>query len=339
MSGNGVSGDGRGAGMRVSVLITNYNYGAFLDACLASVAAQTLPAHEVIVVDDGSTDDSRDRLRRVGHHVKVILQEQRGQAGAIDTAVAASDGDILCLLDSDDILMPTKLQRVAELFRQRPEVEWVRHCLELVDNRMVPLGARVPPVIRNGPILPHRGLMAERVVTAATSGIVLRRSLAMRVFPLAPTSGEAFRLARDADALLLGRIARANARGFTMNEVLALYRRHEQQLYPSSDNITKLIERQIEIARAVAAEFGEPYTSGMLPSPCHKHAMILESLRGIGRFRSSRARSWIRGSRAIAASLWNRPAAAARQLAALTFAFVAPGTWLRRFHRGQGWST
>jgi len=334
---NGVS------ALRVSVLITNHNYGRFLEDCLASVAAQTLPAHQVIVVDDGSTDDSRRRLADAQSMpgLQVILQEQRGQVGAIDTAISAADGDLLCLLDADDAFTPDKLARVTAIFDAYPEVQWLRHPLALVDQDMRLLGPRVPPIVRSGVVVPSPELIAERVVTAATSGLVLRRSLAQQLIPLSPThaGAAAFRLTRDADALVLGRIARLGAPGFTANEPLALYRRHEEQMYPDSRHVTVLLQRQIEVAQAVATDLGTPYHDGMLPSPCHKHAMILATLEGARRFAPARTREWLGGARSIAGSLLGRPVAAARQMAALTFAYVAPGTWLRRFHRGQAWTS
>jgi len=335
--GNGAS------GLRVSVLITNHNYGRFLDDCLASLAAQTRAPDQIVVVDDGSTDDSRERLARLepDPRLKVILQEQRGQVGALDTAIAAADGDVLCLLDADDAFAPDKIERVVELFSRHPHIEWLRHPLALVDTELRLLGPRVPPIVRSGVVVPRPELIAERVITAATSGLVIRRSLAERIAPLSPTheGAAAFRLTRDADALVLGRIARLCAPGYTANMPLALYRRHEDQMYPDSRHVTVLLERQIEVAKAVAADLGTPYGNGLLPSPCHKHAMILATLNGAGRFALTRTREWLGGARSIVRSLTGRPVAAARQMAALTFAYVAPGAWLRRFHRGQAWTS
>ncbi len=338
-----MSGTNVASALRVSVLITNHNYGRFLDDCLASVAAQSVPAHQVIVVDDGSTDDSRARLARIRSvpALQVIAQEQRGQVGAIDTAIAAADGDVLCLLDADDAFTPDKLERIVALFAAHPAVQWLRHPLALVDAQLQPLGARVPPIVRSGMVLPRRELIAERVITAATSGLVLRRGLADRLVPLSPAhaGAAAFRLTRDADALVLGRIARLGAPGYTLNQALALYRRHEEQMYPDSRHVTVLLQRQIEVAQAVAAELGGPYGNGRVPSPCHKHRMILATLDGAPRFARSRTREWFGGMRAIAGSLLRRPLAAARQFAALSFAYAAPRAWLRRFHRGQAWTS
>lgn len=328
-----------GEGLSVSVLITNHNYGQFLASCLESVRAQTRQPMEVIIVDDGSTDESRAFLAQLDG-ARVILQEQEGQAGALDSAVAAARGDVLCFLDADDAFVPEKLEQVCAFLEAHPEIDWIRHRLELADRDLSRLGATTPPIMRSGTIAPHRGVFAERVVTAATSGIAVRRTLADRVFPLstARTSAGAFALARDADALMLGRIAAVGARGYTMTGVLALYRRHEQQMYPSGHDVRRLLQRQIDVADAVARELGAPWGEQMQPSPCHKHAMILATLSGASRWSRARVQAWMRGARAVAVALWDRPVAGARQLAALTFAFLTPGIWLRKFHRGQAWS-
>ncbi len=326
-------------GARVSVLVSNHNYGRFLEAGIASVRAQTLPAHEIIVVDDGSADDSRALLAGLGPDVRIILQEQLGQAGAMDTAVAASSGDILCFLDADDLFVPDKLERVARTFEQHPDVEWVRHRLAMVDNDLRALGPVVPAGMRAGRVPAHPGLFAERVVTAATSGIAIRRSLAERVFPLDRTdgNGNVFHLRRDADALLLGRAAAAGAVGYTMPDVLTLYRQHDGQVYTGTRDVRRALERQIEIADAIAAELG--VARGVGPSQSHKHALILATLDGASRWCARRTRAWVSGTRAVRMSLGDQPRAAARQLAALTFAYVAPTAWLRRFHRNQAWTS
>src|SRR5690606_31508146 len=201
---------------------------------------------------------------------------------ALDTAIAAADGDVLCLLDADDAFAPDKIERVVELFSRHPHIEWLRHPLALVDTELRLLGPRVPPIVRSGVVVPRPELIAERVITAATSGLVIRRSLAERIAPLSPTheGAAAFRLTRDADALVLGRIARLCAPGYTANMPLALYRRHEDQMYPDSRHVTVLLERQIEVAKAVAADLGTPYGNGLLPRAGAAAAPVLGACPG-----------------------------------------------------------
>jgi glycosyltransferase involved in cell wall biosynthesis len=95
---------------RVSVLITNYNYAHFLRAAIDSALQQTYPVAEVIVVDDGSSDDSRAVIvaaaaaTTAGRLIIPVLKENGGQGSAFNAGFARSSGDIVLLLDADDIL-------------------------------------------------------------------------------------------------------------------------------------------------------------------------------------------------------------------------------------------
>jgi glycosyltransferase involved in cell wall biosynthesis len=104
----------------VSVLIPCYNAERWLAATLDSVAAQTWPSLEVIVVDDGSTDGSREVLRRYEDKVTVIRQENRGQPAALNRALAAAHGDFIQYLDADDLLAPDKIALQMAQLLQRP---------------------------------------------------------------------------------------------------------------------------------------------------------------------------------------------------------------------------
>ena len=100
---------------RVSILVNNYNYGHFLGACLDSLAVQTRAPHEIIVVDDGSTDGSRALLEdRDG--LNVILQENAGQAAAMNTGFAAASGDLILFLDADDQLRPHAIEVITRMW-------------------------------------------------------------------------------------------------------------------------------------------------------------------------------------------------------------------------------
>src|SRR5579864_5011090 len=85
----------------ISVLINNHNYGRYLKAAIDSALDQTYPAVEIVVVDDGSTDNSRELIAAYGGRVIPVLQANGGQGSAFNAGVAASRGDILCFLDAD----------------------------------------------------------------------------------------------------------------------------------------------------------------------------------------------------------------------------------------------
>src|SRR5687767_10569881 len=101
----------------VSIIINNYNYGRYVAEAIDSALAQTYPWTQVIVVDDGSSDDSRLVIARYGDHVGTILKENGGQASACNAGFDVSQGEIICFLDADDTLFPAAVERAVPLFK------------------------------------------------------------------------------------------------------------------------------------------------------------------------------------------------------------------------------
>jgi glycosyltransferase involved in cell wall biosynthesis len=118
-------------GPLVSVVIPAYNAGAFIDASVGSALSQTAGDMEVIIVDDGSTDGTPDRLRSWNDpRLMVITQTHQGLASALNTGIASSRGAYVGFLDADDVWLPGKLVRHIQLLQERPDVDvtfsWVR---------------------------------------------------------------------------------------------------------------------------------------------------------------------------------------------------------------------
>lgn len=112
----------------VSILIPCYNAGPWLRQTLESALAQTWRAKEIIVVDDGSTDDSPHlALEYADRGVRLISQKNAGQSAAFNRAVAEARGDYLEFLDADDLLAPTKLEEQLARLRTLPS-GWVATC-------------------------------------------------------------------------------------------------------------------------------------------------------------------------------------------------------------------
>jgi glycosyltransferase involved in cell wall biosynthesis len=105
----------------ISVVIPSYNTGALLRETLDSVLAQSRPAHEIIVVDDGSTDDTAEIVRGYGS-VRYIWQQNQGQANARNTGIEAATGSWVALLDSDDLFLPDRLRSAAEAIEANPRL-------------------------------------------------------------------------------------------------------------------------------------------------------------------------------------------------------------------------
>jgi glycosyltransferase involved in cell wall biosynthesis len=108
---------------KVSVIIPTYNYGRFLGEALQSVLNQTFADFEIIVVDDGSTDNTRDVAARFNdNRIRYIYQENRGVSAARNAAIWDSKGEHIAFLDADDIWLPEKLELQVKVLDLRPEV-------------------------------------------------------------------------------------------------------------------------------------------------------------------------------------------------------------------------
>jgi glycosyltransferase involved in cell wall biosynthesis len=101
----------------VTVVIPAYNAGRFVGEAVASALAQTYPLIEVVVVDDGSTDDTAEVLKRFGEAIQVVRQDNRGLAAARNRAIAEASGEFVALLDADDRWDPSKVARQVERLR------------------------------------------------------------------------------------------------------------------------------------------------------------------------------------------------------------------------------
>jgi len=107
---------------RVSVIIPAYNSGPLVEEAIGSALAQTRPPAEVVVINDGSTDDTAERLARFGPPVRVIRQANGGVSAARNRGLAAATGAFVAFLDADDVWHPDKLRRQLEAFAKRPEL-------------------------------------------------------------------------------------------------------------------------------------------------------------------------------------------------------------------------
>jgi glycosyltransferase involved in cell wall biosynthesis len=119
--------------MLVSIVIDNYNYGHFLAEAIDSALGQSWGAVEVIVVDDGSTDNSRDVICRYGERVRSVFKANGGQASALNAGFALGRGDAVIFLDADDVLLPMAAERAAAVFAARPETAKVQYRMKVID--------------------------------------------------------------------------------------------------------------------------------------------------------------------------------------------------------------
>jgi glycosyltransferase involved in cell wall biosynthesis len=107
---------------KVSVIIPTYNYGRFINSAIESVLAQTFPIYEIIVVDDGSTDETEEIVKKFGDKVRYIKQKNSGVCAARNNGVANSSGDFIAFLDADDIWLPEKTEKQITKFQENAEI-------------------------------------------------------------------------------------------------------------------------------------------------------------------------------------------------------------------------
>ena len=204
----------------VSIIINNYNYDRFLPEAIDSALAQTYPHTEVIVVDDCSTDNSRDVIAKYGDKIIPILHQENGkQAAAFNSGFAISKGEIIIFLDSDDYLFPNAVECIVAVWK--PELAKVHYRLSVVDTFRQSLGFSYPQgdkPLDSGEV--WRSLLeVGGYISVATSGNALNRKALAQMFPIP----EEYKLTADDYLSILipfyGEVA-------AIEEPLAAYRIH-----------------------------------------------------------------------------------------------------------------
>lgn len=126
----------------VSIIITNHNYASFIRDAIDSAIGQDYDPVEVIVVDDGSTDPSREILREYEGRIKIILKDNGGQSSSFNAGYREAHGDLVMTLDADDILEPFAVSRVVQAWT--PELGEVHFPLKLINQDGSPRPGRNP---------------------------------------------------------------------------------------------------------------------------------------------------------------------------------------------------
>lgn len=156
-----------------TIIITSYNSAEFIAATVESAINQDYPAVRVIIVDDGSKDDSLEILARYAHRVTIISKRNGGQASAFNAGFAIADSDIVFFLDGDDTLLPTTVTRVVAAWN--PSISKVHFKLQRMRRNGTPIDGNMLP--------PYRALLSGDMTP------LVRR---FGFYPSPPTSGNAF---------------------------------------------------------------------------------------------------------------------------------------------------
>ncbi len=244
---------------RVSVVITAYNRAHLIGHTLDSVLAQTYRDLEIIVVDDGSTDDTPEVLATYGESIRVLRQQNAGQPEARKAGIRVAHGDHIAFVDSDDLWLPTKLEKQMARLSESRDLAWIYCDAEVFDSSR---GQVLYNFSQINP--PHRGwvgcqLLLRDFIPSPTP--VIRRDVFEEIGYLQASDWS--RHGEDWDIWL--RIAAQHPVEF-IPEVLARYRVHRGAMTQSEDIRAVHQDRVEVIERAVAFA---PHVYG----PVHRQAL------------------------------------------------------------------
>jgi glycosyltransferase involved in cell wall biosynthesis len=216
----------------LSIIVTNYNYARFVEDAINSALNQSYENTEVIVVDDGSTDDSRTVILKFGDSIKSIFKENGGQPSAFNVGFNACSGDVVIFLDADDILLPGIGARVARAFLDDRRLAKIQYRMEVIDADGKRLGVPMPDrhiVLRSGCELDNALTFPVDIPRMATSGNAFPAWLLREITPIPERAdGQGGDWYLTLLALLFGPV-------LSINETGALYRVHGSNLYHFSN--------------------------------------------------------------------------------------------------------
>lgn len=175
--------------LKLSIIIPNFNYEDFVAAAIDSALALDWPHTEVIVVDDGSTDRSREVMARYADRVQIIHQDNAGQLHACNAGFAKATGDLVMFLDSDDMVAPSLMHKVSAVWHKG--VSKVQVQMFLVDAAGKPTGGYLPQY--HGTPTPKQitrwASTAMSYPTPPGSGNLYARAFLNKIFPLTEVCG------------------------------------------------------------------------------------------------------------------------------------------------------
>jgi glycosyltransferase involved in cell wall biosynthesis len=211
---------------RVSIIIANFNYEHFIAEAVSSALSQTGVPVEVIVVDDGSTDQSLRVLEQFSDRIVLIAQANAGQAGAFNAALDRASSDIVCLLDADDYMYPTRAARVVEAAAANPKAGIFIHPVRKVDVSRRPLGDPWPSALPSGSLATTIDRAGGYWPCPPSSGLAFRTDLLRQLTPIPAAEWRRY----GADAYLQG-LAPYLADVAVVDEPLSEYRIHDTNIW------------------------------------------------------------------------------------------------------------
>jgi glycosyltransferase involved in cell wall biosynthesis len=257
--------------MLVSIIITNFNYAKFVKTAIESVLALQWDDIEVIVVDDGSTDQSLDIIDAFVPRITVLRQEHAGQRVAYNTGFKASRGELVVFLDADDTLEPSVIREVMPFVGIG--VSKIQVQMNVIDSSGVSVGSRFPQykIVPTPESIRKWYLCNGSYPTPPGSGNIYARSYLEKIFPLDDSCGEAGDSYCIAGAPLLGDV-------HSVPKPLVNYRVHGANDGAFSQLVVDRFAREVtralksfEYARRIASQAGLSFA----PDAIMKSMMLL----------------------------------------------------------------
>ncbi|MFH1390639.1 MAG: glycosyltransferase [Candidatus Margulisiibacteriota bacterium] len=233
---------------RVSVIIAAHDHAHFLPDSLGSVKAQTYPDYEVIVVDNGSTDNTKEVVEKLSwDKLRYHYQQNTGSvAGPRNTGTKLARGEYVAYLDSDDSWYPEKLAKVMRVFADHPEIDLVTHDL------LTMVHGKPGDVLRVGPAGKDvfRSLLLGNCVLGSATVVKKRAMDEIGGFD----GDKSFVHVEDYEAWL--RLAAKGKKFFFLNETLGEYRIHKNNL---SHDFQTSFDNEIRVVRKHFAGYNSRY--------------------------------------------------------------------------------
>ena len=222
----------------VSVVIPNYNYGNFIGAAIESALDQSYKPLQVVVVDDGSSDNSLQVVKQYLKHITLIVQQNSGQSAARNAGIKVARGDYVALLDADDYWSPDKLNQQVKLLNHRNQVVYCG--LRVFDNLSNTTLDNLIPKYRGECKSFFLDLNAASIVLGGESTSVFSRDLAEKV------RGFDTRLNVMGGWDFFRKCSNYTNFNF-VNDSLVNYRRHEKNVSSKIDNNCRDIRNAYQI--------------------------------------------------------------------------------------------
>jgi glycosyltransferase involved in cell wall biosynthesis len=237
--------------LKVSACMAAYNGGAFVETQLQSILPQLKPQDEVVIVDDGSTDDTLQRIAKIGDaRIRILKHEHNaGVVATFEDALRSATGDILFLSDDDDVWAPSKVRRFLDAFESGPDVEIVQSRVRMIDERDRPMpDSRIN---RHGRFSPGfwRNLFINHYQGSA---MALRASLLGRVLPFPALKSFLHDVWIGTRNDLLG------GKFVFIDEDLLFYRRHGHNASRAKSLLQKIRTRAELILAHIVHSFSSP---------------------------------------------------------------------------------